>query len=703
MKIHFVFPDSTFMKKIFLLAFMAISVQFTFAQNFAWVQSWGGSAWDYSRTAAVDGEGNIFVSGYFRDAMDADPGPAVVNLVGAGERDVYVSKFNASGKLLWAKQFSGALDEAANSITTDAEGNVYITGTYIGTVDFDPGSGVFNLVNTTFANTFICKLDTNGDFVWAKAFNGGAPAAFAIAVDANQNVYTTGRFNALTDFDPGPGTYNLDAYDYSDMFVCRLNANGDFVWAKQVAENGDTASIKSISIAVDLQGNVITTGTFYGTVDFDPGSGTFNLVSAGEQSDVAFAQDVFISKLDSDGDFVWAGSIAGIVNEVYSTGIAVDQDDNMYISGYFFQTVDFDPGPGSFEITSAAAGVNSYVCKLDSYGGFVWAKAFLGTSAVLAQGIALDEDHVYTTGHFYGSVDFDPGAGLNFMSPVGGTDIFVSKLDLDGNYVWAQKAGGVSDESALSIALDPANGNVFVTGYFTDTTDFDPSVENWEVASHGEWDAFLVKFSACVPSIGMTETAEACNQYTWAENDGFYTSSGIYWNILTSASGCDSIVKLDLDLSHYDSQITFSGGYMSPVPNIFIDQFQWINCETFQVVGTTGSFHPTVTGSYALISFAGDCADTSNCISVDMGVGIDELESAGFLLYPNPVSDKLVFQSTNALQSFEIEITSVNGQLIYKGAHSGGDQLSVGEWQAGIYLVKVISGGNLYVTRILKE
>ncbi len=691
------------MKKIFLLAFLIISIQSVVSQNFAWVQSWGGPTWDYSRSVATDIDGNVLVTGYFRNTIDADPGPLVLNLISSGQRDIFVSKFNASGRLLWAKQISGQLDETANELTTDSDGNVYVTGFYQGTVDFDPSPSVYNLI-TTSSNAYILKLDNSGNFMWVKTFDGGAPLAYDIAVDPDHNIYTTGRFNALTDFDPGPGVYNLDAYDYTDMFVCKMNEMGELLWVKQIAEIGDTASIRPISIAVDLQGNVLTTGFFNGTVDFDPGIGTFNLVSAGELNDVSFPKNVFVSKLDTDGNFMWAGSIAQEA-DAQSTGIAVDENNNIYTTGYFTGTVDFDPGASVFELNSNAMGANSFVCKLDPLGDFEWAKAFSGSTAVLAQGIEIHGNDLYTTGYFIGTIDFDPSTTTtNFQVSSGGSDLFVNKLDLDGNYQWAQKAGGLADENAYGVAINPTNGNVFVTGILTDTTDFDPSAENWGVNSHGEWDAFLVKFSECTPSIGITEVADACNQYTWMENDGLYTTSGIYWNILTSVSGCDSIVKLDLDLAHYDSEITFSGGYMSPLPNLFIDQFQWINCETFEVVETIGSFQPTVTGSYALISFAGDCIDTSNCIHVTAGeTGIEELKSLGFSVYPNPVSDQLTIQSTNTLLSFLIEVTTVDGQLIYTETHSSGDKLSTQRWNAGFYFLKIVSGEKSYVTRIVKE
>ena len=172
-----------------------------------------------------------------------------------------------------------------------------------------------------------------------------------------------------------------------------MDSAGNFVWARQLGGTGN-------GIAVDASGNVLTTGSFGGTADFDPGAGTNNLTSAG-------SFDIFISKLDSAGNLSLAfavGAAAGGTDK--GQAIATDAAGNVYTTGYFQGTIDFDPGPGVSLMTSAG-GTDIFVVKLDSAGNFVWARQFGGTSDDQGNGIAVDASgNVLTTGYFKGTADF---------------------------------------------------------------------------------------------------------------------------------------------------------------------------------------------------------------------------------------------------------------------------------------------------------
>lgn len=689
------------MKYLFLLILTALGSSAIRAQHhFAWAQTWGGTDYDYSAANAVDPSGNVFVSGYFRGTMDADPGPAVLMMtVPPGQSGIYISKFNPSGKLLWAKPIVGNSNTTTRDLAVDPAGNVYMAGNYQGEVDFDPGQGVFIMGNPTYGNSFICKLNPDGNFLGAWAFSGGASTPFSIAVDASQNIYTTGHFSALTDFDPSfLGETSFEADLSPDMYVVKLDHDGHFQWARHIAEVADTARIKPASIAVDNNGNVYITGEFFGTVDFDPGAGNFNITAVGIEDEFGTVDDAFICKLDANGDFIWAGSIS---SEFHSKGtdIQVDEDGNFYVVGYSDGITDLDPGSANLPMTLPMSG---FICKFDPNENLVWGHQ-MADHYILPQSIALDADgNLYTTGSFGISVDFDPGPGTYFMGPNGGGDIFISVFDNDGNFSWAQKSGGAGNEIGVDIAVDPGTLNIFTTGTFTGTADFDPSIALWTEVSHGEWDGFLQKWGTCTPT-GSAQQAETCNQYFWPETGGTYTSSGVYRNILVGSQGCDSIVSLDLTLWEYENTISQNlFGELVANANTFIDDYKWVTCDgNYTVVGTEGAFEVTVSGSYALISTSGNCVDTSNCVYAYV-LGIDELQAAGFSLFPNPAQDQLTVTYTQNMP-FEIEVTSINGQLIYRGNHMNGDKLHIQSWKPGIYLVQILSGENRYVTRIVKE
>lgn len=442
-----------------------------------------GANGDKGWSIAVDANGNVYTTGAFEATADFDPGPGVYNLTSAGGSDIFISKLDANGNFVWTKQMGGTANDQGLSIIVDANGNVYTTGVFRGTVDFDPGAGVYNLTAVVGNDVFISKLDVNGNFLWAKQMgSGGNTRSNSIALDANGNIYTTGNFQNTADFDPGAGVYNLTSIVGNDVFISKLDANGNFIWAKQI----ECASTNwSNSIAVDASENVYTTGYFQGTADFDSGFGTYNLTSAG-------SDDIFVSKLDILGNFLWAKQMGGTTSD-RSFSIALDANGNSYTTGNFTGTADFDSGPGVYNLTSVG-GQDVFVSKLDANGNFIWAKQMGGTSNELAYSIAIDaNEYIYTTGYCNGVADFDPGPGVfNLNATNGGHDIFISKLDANGNFLCAASMGGAGHERSHFIAVD-ASENVYTTGYFQGTADFDPSMVNYNLTSAISSDVFIVK------------------------------------------------------------------------------------------------------------------------------------------------------------------------------------------------------------------
>ncbi len=393
----------------------------------------------------------------------------------------------------WAKRMGGTGSDAGQQITLDAAGNIYTTGAFSGTADFDPGAGVFNLTSTGGSETFITKLDPNGNFIWAKSMGGNSyDGGAGIVVDASGNVYITGGFAGTADFDPGPGTFTMTAATtgQADIFVAKLDANGDFVWAKGVI--GGTWWDNGLKVVLDASGNVIVVGRVYfqgGARDFDPGPGTF-FVTIGHE-------DIFILKLDNDGNFIWVKTMGG-VDEDRGYSIVLDAAGNIYTTGYFESTADFDPGVGVFNMT-ASGDWDVFISKLTNDGDFVWAKSMVNsnptyhTDGIYGSKIALDAaGNVYTTSRFNGTVDFDPGASISNLTSVGGFDIYISKLTTNGDFVWAKSMGGAGYDEGLNISID-GSGDVYVSGLFTQTVDFDPGAGIYNLTSVGSNDIFITK------------------------------------------------------------------------------------------------------------------------------------------------------------------------------------------------------------------
>jgi hypothetical protein len=293
------------------------------------------------------------------------------------------------------------------------------------------------------------------NFSWAKPISGvtATNQPSGIATDGSGNVYTVGSFSGTMDFDPGVPNYSLTAGGGGDVYVTKFNALGNFVWAKVV---GGSCTDNGNAIAVDAAGNAHITGNYCGTIDLDPGPGTFTLGSMNT--------DCFVCKLDASGNFVWGANFPSSGME-YGNAIAVDGSGNVYTAGTFINPTDFDPGVGTFNI-SAIGGTDIFISKLNSAGSFVWAMALAGTGNDAPYGISVDaSNNVITTGAFTGTGDFDPGVGSFSMTSAGGNDIFTSKLDVSGAFVWAKRLGGTVNDIGSSVKAD-ASGNIITTGSF---------------------------------------------------------------------------------------------------------------------------------------------------------------------------------------------------------------------------------------------
>ncbi len=484
------------------IVFSLITVLSSFSlcgQEFQWAKQMGGINSASSYSIAVDDSGNVVSTGWFAGTADFDPGISAFSLSSFSNFDFYISKLDSAGNFVWAKSFAGAGNEKGCAVAVDLMGDIYVTGHYSGTVDFDPGIGMFNLTSAGFDDIFILKLNAAGNFVWAAGFGATQQdKGLSITIDRTGDVLTSGYFRGTVDFDPGPSTSLLTTGAGDDIFVLKLSAFGNFVWAKNM---GGNPTDYGNDIAIDQASNVVTVGFFSGTADFDPGLGVFNLISSG-------GTDVFISKLDASGNFVWAKQLGGSLQDD-GRSIAVDALGNIYCSGLFYGTTDFDPGPGTYNLTSAGA-ADIFVSKIDSSGNFVWAKRMGSTSDDVSYAIATDtSENIYTTGIFQGTVDFDPGVASYDITEFGASDAFISKLDSEGNFVCAMQLGGTSWEQGLSIAVDSSN-NIYTTGAFDLTTDFDPTIAVYNLTSAGV-DIFVQKMSQCTPPSTPTNTTPPFN------------------------------------------------------------------------------------------------------------------------------------------------------------------------------------------------
>lgn len=460
-------------------------------------KQFGGTSNDALYAIAVDAAGNIYSCGAFNGTADFDPGPGTNNLTSWGQEDVFVTKLDAAGNLLWVKQIGGTGREGSRSLALDPSGNVVVTGTFNGTADFDPGAGITSLSPVGSWDIFVVKLNSNGSFVWASAFGGTTEEdrGLGIATSASGDVYVTGSFKGTVDFNSSASTFNLTA-DYIDAFVLKLKADGSFDWAKKM---GGIYTDMGNSITVDANGFVYTTGIFRGlNCDYDPGSGTAYLNTYGDS-------DVFVLKLNSSGNFIWVKQFtSGAYDYSVGNAIAADAAGNVYVTGAFKGATDYDPGTGN--ATIRAGGLNDgFLAKLNSSGDFVWAKQ-LGGCQIEDYGtsVAVDaQGNVYSTGIFQYTADFNPGTGVYNLQSSGAIDGFISKLTTNGDFVWAMHLGGAGNDYGWAITLD-GSGNFYTAGHFDATSNFNWGGTTQNLVSNGLADAFILKFTQT--TTGIVET-----------------------------------------------------------------------------------------------------------------------------------------------------------------------------------------------------
>ena len=325
--------------------------------------------------------------------------------------------------------------------------------------------GVYNLTSVDEDDAFISKLNSSGNFVWAKSISGmDYQTAENINVDEFGSVITTGRFGGTTDFDPSSeGVYNLSPIGVANNFISKLDENGNFTWAKQFS--GITIGPY---LTLDVLGQIYFSGNYEDDFDCDPGPGTYLVTNAG-------GSDYFTLRLNADGIFDWAFK-TGSTGQDFAQAIAVDASNNIYTTGKFSGSVDFNPGPSIFNLT----GGNSFVTKL--YQSIIplpiSLSLFTATcddNEVLIEWTTVSETNNkdFTIERSIGGIHFSPlesieGYGNSLENrnyqftdhhPLNGTNFYrLKQTDFDGNFSYTKviKVHCEDDDNVFSLYPNPS-------------------------------------------------------------------------------------------------------------------------------------------------------------------------------------------------------------------------------------------------------
>jgi hypothetical protein len=422
-----------------------------------WSVGFGDAAGQYVHGIAVDGSGNVLLAGSFSGSVDFGGGP----LTSAGGSDAFVAKFDPTGKHLWSKRFGAVEEQSGRSITADAAGNVYVTGNFIGSVNFG-GGALGSDACCFFEDMFLMKLDAAGNFVWAKDFgDGAAQTARGVVADAAGNIVMVGDFQGAVDF--GGGALSAMGVGGIDVFVAKFTTAGAHMWSKRF---GDAADQSAEEVALDAAGNVVITGNASGSIDF----GTGALTAPGKKA-------ALVAKLSPAGDAMWA-SIYG--DEARGQGVDVSPEGAVAITGAFKGSIDLGGG----KISGEGSNDTLFVALLDAQGKHVWSHAY-GSGSAQGTSVAIDsKGKVIVGGSFSGGIKF----GTSNMTSAGGFDAFLLKLDSVGCHVFSGQFGNEVYQATQNVTLD-ASGNIIIAGNFAGMADFGAGA----LTASGD-DIFVAKF-----------------------------------------------------------------------------------------------------------------------------------------------------------------------------------------------------------------
>jgi FlgD Ig-like domain len=564
-----------------------------------WSKAVGGAS------VKMDASGNVILVGGLYGTQDFGGGP----LTSAGFTDVVVAKYDANGNHLWSKRFGDENDQVGEGVAVDASGNIVIAGWFTGTVDF--GGGPLTSAGYDI-DIFVAKFDADGNHLWSKRFDCsiyGVEVFATVAVDGSDNVVMAEPFVGTVDFGGGP----LTSTGIFDIAVAKFDASGGHIWSQRF---GNDSYLLAQSIAADGPGNVVITGYFAGTVDFGGGP----LSSGGS--------DMFLAEFDADGNHLWSKVFA----TAQGRSVTTDGSGDVIVTGFLGGTADFGGGP----LTSAGS-LDIAVAKFDVNGNHIWSRNFGDADQQQGQAVAVDgSGDVVLTGRFWGTVDF--GGGPLTASPFF-NDIFIAKLDADGNHIWSQRFGGDYSDGGVSIG-GGSSGSFVVTGYFSGDVDFGGGP-----LSGGQ---FLVKFINDEPIPVLISSFNA------TPRNGAVT---VTWNV-RSDEALQSYTLYRHDDAHPQAMVVAEGAFNSSVRS-YVDT----------------SVEPAKTYRYELLIHTQDGNDFRSAMAT---VTMPHLRTTLGQNYPNPFRPETSIEYTLGERSNAVVgIYDASGRLVAR--------LDQGVREAGTY------------------
>ena len=630
-----------------------------------WLATFGGTGLDRINAHTIDNAGNIYVAGYFASTVDFDPGPGTNSITATTGTDMFISKFSSNGTYQWTKAYGANGTDYAWNVACDGSGNVYMVGEFTSdSITFDPLNSASTLVNfaptTTTYDGFLLKLDSLGQYQWAKNMQGTASDYLrSVNITSGGDIIVGGYFNTGINLDP---SNPINSLGLADCYIARFQADGTFNW---ISRFGGASTDNLFSAAISGS-DIVVNGIFNGIADFDPGAGTTSLTSNG-------SADVFLAKYNATtGALVWAKGFGRNGSET-SNAVDVNSAGEIYVAGSFIDSTKLDPSGVAPSIISYD-GRDGFIAKYDANGTYIYGARLGSIVTDYSRAIATDptSDDIWVSGYF-GSGNFypDPTNQSVTFSNSGANDAFFGRYGACSfpviNTQPANSGACAGGSTSFNIAGTGSNityqwqiglnggiiwSNLQDTGIFSGTS-------TAALAINGVGSNLNSSFYRCIISAdcGLSTTSGVCILFVSSPN----TTVNQNQHILTAVQGGNAT-------------------------------YQWLDCNNGNAPisgATTQQYIPSQPGSYAVQVTLNGCTATSTCYNVTV-IGLQDLTADGSSIYPIPAHDQLnINMSTSG--DYRAFIYDLSGKTVLQSSlpFSRKTQLDIAGIEKGTYLLGV--------------
>jgi hypothetical protein len=553
----------------------------------------------------------------------------------------------------------------------------------------------------TFLGLLLCLFVMSGQaqqLEWVRQFGGlGDDSCTHVELAPNGDVFVAGSFSETMQVQTIAGLVTLQSAGLCDIFLSRIQADGDIVWCKSLGSSGYDSPTW---LHVDNNSNIILYGMFAGDVDFDMGTG----------SSISNVNMFAIAKYDESGNFLWTKILAS--DNAYPYGIIkTDNSNNIFIGGGFSGATDFDPGIG-VDIQASSGEGGAFVSKFDENGNYIWTRSFIGIynyELAVVNGIAFDDNNnIYLSGVFSGNLDADPGAGVYDLSSGSYISGMIIKLSSNGSYKFSYAIGSSGTDMQHCHSIFSYGNHVYIMGSFIHTVNFGLGQTTALLTSYGGHDGFILEMdtTGAFQSVRNHDFGEiqktSFNFKNFTISGGFDgiidpdNSDGVFQYINTYGNSDACVFRFDtLGNSVWYTRIGGSG-YDNIVSSLSDNQ---------QSVYGAGYFGSTVdfeTGAPQYLLTAQGVQDGFVVKFNTKPTALAEHKFTSLSCYPNPTTGQIFFSTST--EPVHAEIFSTNGMLLISKTVTD-DGIDISHLAPGVYFVKAVNTmtGETQISRLLKN